>query len=1099
MRREIIAGRTSLKRSVREYLIKLLDEGRETRSFIPFKKIKEPPILPPSIYLIHGEEGIGKTTLLNYCLAIAEEVAEEIKKDIRTFFIDLEEINYLKASLPPSPLDLMNFIAEYFSTVKDSIAQKFTPYNKMIENYLRVLELSNEYLLRNKIEQTLQKINIDTEKEPQEKKDTNESEIEVTTLSSKESQVESELSRVLSKEEMDLYRNGEKKLAEYIVSAITSAAEETPIFLAFDNYNYLPAATEEWFRKEILKKIIEKKNKVIFIIGGNRRILRKFRNEFAEESIFAVNLSDITLTKNTISLLASKLHINLSENDAELIEKYSAGIPLIVNDILFYISKGISLNEIIEKKENEISNVEELSLSILERFLTKCNDNDVRHRLFSIAMLTQFNSKILSELWGIPPTEIKNALSFLEESVSFVKDSIIHPFIRKILHNSLLQEAAKGSQSNLRSFFVNFSTVCVKVFKEQLNQLYSAIPYATQRCKDERYLSTVEQLICGIMWSSPTDAFVSLPAYYLELIHFNPEGAKRILSRLEEFRYLFSPINEKTFKNLKAGFSLVDRDRIINQILPESFEEELVSYIEPLSPSMNDFQRALFLHIKGSLGLRKGNLKEALDLLNSSFSIVGNLAPEKTILYPEYAVLGTMFYKKEDYRNCIESFSNAVLIYADSFIPWYTMGISRMTIGEYEGAVNALSEAVKIDPSHPDAWYNLGLSYVKINQFIEAVNSFIKATQLTPDRAIVWFELGKAYVVLKQHNEAVNALRKVVELEKENAEAWLLLGQSCSILGLSEEAIEAYNKSIEIKPKSIEGLKALGREYLKLKRFEEAVSTFTKATRISKKDPELWSLISESHYGASQYEKAIEAAEKVIEIDNNNIYGWEHLGNAYMKIGKFDEAIEAFKKCVGIEEDNAEVWLKLGTIYNDKKEYDLAIAAFRKAVAYNPALKEVWYTIGLAYEVQDKFAEAIAAYDRGTKADPQNYECWDHKGNMYVKLEQYEDAFECYSQVVKINPSLINSWFKRGIAATKVENFKEAINSFAKVVEIEPSNTEGWYQLGLAYKRIGDQQEAIRSFTEAVSQNDQRSEIWRELGDSCMSLGIFEEAITAYE
>ncbi|MBN1309434.1 MAG: tetratricopeptide repeat protein [Chitinispirillaceae bacterium] len=1081
MSKEIVAGRTALKRSFRDFFIRSIDDGRDTRSFLPFRKQRDALVPPPWIYLFYGEECLGKTTAINYCIALAEEIALEFKRSIHTISLDWEKWAYLKGNLPASPVELMDALADIFSESKKELATHFSSYRKLSEQYKKNLSRVNELFKGYQLNQALK------------------SPLHKTAETENGEPFSSVLRTMLSQQDIDLHEKGEKKLTELIINGILSSAEEVPLVLSIDSYDHITPELEQWFRNELLGKIADRRTKVIIFLGGGNGIVRHFRNDFPEESLFTASFSDITLTRHTISLIASKLHINCTEEEIARIERATAGIPFLVHDVLSYASKGVAVNELVEDTVNDVHAAETLSGTILNRFFTLCTDNVIHERVFSLSMLSYYNARALAEIWNIPFADVKHTINELEKQVSFVKNRQPHHHIRMLLRASLIQEAAHGSQSALKPFFVNFSANNTRIFRELLTQLHTAVQSAEKRCHDTRYLTAIEQLVCGQMWSSPTDALIALPGYYLELIHFNSLAARKLLSKVAEFRSLFSPINEKIFKQLMYCVQLTDTSAILNRTPVETAEDELVAYFETVSESMNDFQRALLYHIKGTVELRKGNLKESMEQLDRSFSLLGNSAPEKAILYEDYVMLGYLFNRAGEHRNAIDTFSNAVLIHADGFVPWFTMGVSRMALDEYEGAINALNEAVKIDPQHTDAWFNLGLSYVKEGQHNMSVGAFLKATESSPERSDVWFELGNAYRALAQHTDAVKAFRKVVLSQDDNDEAWVLLGHSCSALGMANEAIDAYQKAIAIKPKSLDPLKALGLEFFRLGRFEESVAVFTKATRISRKDPELWCLIAEAHLGAGHHDKAVDAGNKALAIEKNSGRAWGVIGNAEMARNNLDEAVDAFKKAVEIEPDNADIWQKLGIIYSGKKEHDLAIAAFKKAVAFNPELKEVWYTIGMAYETQHQYAEAIAAYEKGSQVDPHNVDCWFHKGTMHQMLEQFEDAFESYAQVIALDPSLIQGWFNHGSMALTVGNYKKAVASFAKVVELDPDYTEGWFQLGLAYQKIEDHQEAIRSFTEAAAHDGQRTDIWLELGASCQMLGIYEEAVSAYE
>ena len=151
MSKEIVAGRTPLKRSFRDIFIRSIDDGKDTRSFLPFRKQREAPVPLPWIFLFHGEECLGKTTAINYCIALAEEIALEFKRSVHTVSLDWDEWAFIKGNIPSSHLELMDTIADIFSESKNELAGHFTSYRKLSENYkknnTRVQEINEGWLL----------------------------------------------------------------------------------------------------------------------------------------------------------------------------------------------------------------------------------------------------------------------------------------------------------------------------------------------------------------------------------------------------------------------------------------------------------------------------------------------------------------------------------------------------------------------------------------------------------------------------------------------------------------------------------------------------------------------------------------------------------------------------------------------------------------------------------------------------------------------------------------------------------------------------------------------------------------------------------------
>lgn len=1081
MSKEIFAGRSVLKRSFKEFFVQSMDEGKDSRSFLSFRKQRDQKVPSPWIFFFHGDEGLGKSTAINLCLSVAEDSAAELKRSVKTVSIDWAEWNFFKGTLPQNRTELMDLLCEHFCSSNLGISGHFAAYRDL-QKKLQKLRVTARDVIKNKeLQEFLQAAQGGNK---------------IPDFSSNAR----DLYPFLSKPDSELYYNAEQRLTSALIEGLVAASLEEPLIISVDSYNLLSADLDTWFRRDLLSKLFDQKNRVIVLLAGTTALLRNYRNDFPEECLYAVNFSDILLTRHSIATIATKRRISLKDTEIESIEEATAGIPLAINDLFIYAHHGIEIGDLLSDTAfSDRYSVALLSRSVLDRFLVRYDDVTIRERVFSLAMFSKFDAKALAEVWNIAYADVNNSINDLSKYVSFLKNKSLHALLRKELRLFLLAEAKQGTQSQLEPFFRNFSTICAITFKEQLAQLSTAIQAAEKRCNDSRYTTAIEQLITSMMWFSPEDAFAELPGYFVELLHFNRPFARYLLNLLAEFRTQFSPETEKLYTRFLAGLHLVDIKLFFTQTPFESEEQNLLEYLSSTIDQTNDFHRALTYHVLGENDLRKGNLTDAMEKFDHSFSLLGNAAPEKSFLNEEYILLGYAFNGAQDYRNAIAAFSNAVLIRADNFLPWYNMGLARIALNEYEGSINALSEAVKLDPHHADAWFCLGLSFAQDKMFDDAIDSFVKATEVAPERSEIWFELGKTHAILEHHSDAVKAFRKVVLSQPDNVEAYYLMGCSSSVQGSAEDAIDAFSKAIEHQPDNFAALTAKGSELFKLKNFGEAADTFELATAINQDDAALWSSIAEARYCAEEYDLAIAASNTATSLDPDLFSAWNIMGNAYNAQENLTDAIDAYKKAVVIEPDNADTWQKLGTIYNTLNNQSEAIEAFRKAVDFDPSLKEVWYTIGLAYEKQNLAAEAASAYEKGTKNSPENEECWFHKGSMHLILEEYDTAFDSFNHVVDLNMQSHDAWFFRGISSLKTGNSEEAVTSFSKAVELDKIDTESWFNMGQAFSEMTNHSEAIRCFTEAASCDGQRIDIWHQLGLSNQALSQFEDAIAAYK
>ena len=1073
MGKEIFVGRSLLKRFFKVFFTQILEEGKDSRSFLSFRKQRDQELLTPHIFLFYGEDGSGKSSALKQCIHLAQNVETESKKTIKKISLDFEEWYSDKCTIPSTRKELMNTLYEVFNNSTLEISSFFAKYEelsgKIAKISLKVDELRSDEWPR-----------------------------EATgvpgDIENPEYQYQEWLQKKLTKSELELLEKAEAKLTDALVNGLIETSSEYPVLFTIDNYEVLSSDLENWFRKDLLSRLYDQKNRILFVISGNSNFMRKFRNEFPDEFLYPVNFSEIPLTIKDITRIASKLNINMTELDIIQIEERTLGIPIAVQDITDHVLMGIPASDILSVTSDNFSNPE----AITGKFITYVQDQSVREQIFSLAMLGQINSDLLAQLWSLTPSNTTGALNVLSKQFSFVKNNKLHTTVKKAFRAYLFGEFLKKSKSPLNNFFTSYSDICSQFYGEQLLQLQTSLPASDKKYTDRQYFGVIVNLIESLMWGSSQKAFDLLLGYYLEFLHFNPSFAAQLLGRIEEFRPILSKDLASALDLLKAGLVFADRSLVRSNIPGNAQEKAALEYLSSYEASMNDLQRSLLYLKQGELELREGRVDNAMDLFDKTLSAGIEQMPEDLFVYEDNILLGYRFNEQGNRERAVAAFCNAVTVRSNRFLPWLELGQAYLELEVYGSCVKSLIQAVELNPDHQDAWHFLGLGYSAIEQHEEAVQAFSKALEKGPQSQQIWFEMAKSLSEIQKYSEAVSAYQKVVESSPEHFEAWFLIGQCSSLQGFSDEAIEAFKKAVEIKPDYIDALKALGLELFNRGFYQEAAATYQGAVQYDRKDSALWSNIALASYHAENYEDSIKAAQAAVALKENFSEPYMTMGHAQTALGSFIEANEAYDKASLIDPENPDIWSCIGNTYYTQSMYDKAIEAFNKAVKINPPQEGVWYNIGLAYQVQEKYSEAIKAFSKSTEYEPENAECWLQKGRVHMILEQYGDAAECFTQAVEKIPDSHDAWYRRGLACAKAKDHEEAINSFVKASELWNSDPDIWYQLGLSYAVKLYHEKAVQAFSEATNLAPTRQEIWFNLGLARQNQGQYEDAISAY-
>lgn len=1080
MGKELWTGRSVLKRFFREFFIRVLDDNKDTRSpRSSNKQSKELQSYSPQILIFQGENGLGKSSAITQCVSIVDELGIEFKKNAVSITVNFEELFLEKGCIPTSSKDLIEAI---FAIIQKNseVSQYFTKYKEFTEKSIKI-NAQIDYLLREEWPVELQ----------------SNSHIEGKDTQGVQHQYSSWLQKKLSKQDFDIFTNCEKHRTDLFVKGILDASVEVPLLLALDSCEYLPAALEIWFRQELIAKLYEKNHPLITIVSGYGNFSRLYRNDFPEDLIYSFDFANLTLSKTDISSVASNLNCTVTEEEIKQIENFTAGIPMAVIDIVSHIKNGFSCADLVTDTRNETWNAQEIILSIVERFLSGCKDDKTRFRVFSLAIMDQFDANILAELWGIKSSEITSAMSDLQKHITFIRNGKLHSTVRGLLRDYLLNEREK-EVSEVEYLFVTYKKVCDELMTEKLSQLKSEISTIEKRYSDDRYANAIINIISSSLWTSPEEALKNIAVFYSELLYFNPNFLSQLIWRIGEYQNSFLPEQNDIVELLNSGIAYSNAELVRNAVPVDNQEIAIIEYLEQFTVSMTTFQLAMMLKKKGEIKLRAGDHQKAMEEFKMGLELFENSNSERTLFYDSFLILGRVFQSSKDLESAVTAYTIASSIRPASFLPHYETGLSRIQLGQYTEAVSVLIEAVKINSDHQDAWFNLGLGYSALKDYETAVDAFTKAAEKGPKNQFILFEMGKVLNKLKRHEDAVEALSSVVESDQNHFDAWFIAGLSYSALGKSDDAIEAYRKTIEIKPDMLEALQSLAQELYLKECFPESAELYEKAIKIDGDNHILWSNLAKVWYDMEKFENAIEAGQKSVSLSLHELEPWMILGNAYTALGKNSDAIESFSKASEIAPENASIWNLIGKSFYAQDEYNKAIEAFETAITLNTSNEESWVDIGLAYSAQEKFSEAAEAFLKATEIEPQKAYIWLQLGDIYMALQQFNDAVSSYSKAALLEPQSHEILFRKGVACMRIDDLDEAIIHLVKAAELCNSDTDIWYQMGAAYYAAGHHEEAIQAFQMASTLDPLRPEIWTQLGGAKQYLGLYEDSITAF-
>jgi tetratricopeptide (TPR) repeat protein len=156
--------------------------------------------------------------------------------------------------------------------------------------------------------------------------------------------------------------------------------------------------------------------------------------------------------------------------------------------------------------------------------------------------------------------------------------------------------------------------------------------------------------------------------------------------------------------------------------------------------------------------------------------------------------------------------------------------------GQYQEAIDSYSEYLILEPTHIKSLYNRGRAYQEIGEHEKAVQDFNKIIQEDPTNVNALLSLANDfYYRQKDYENAIFYADKILKQDENNEVAFNVKGKAYQKLGKLSEAMEAYNNAISVNQQYGDAYVSRGSLRLYLKQMNKACSDFQLAKSLGEK------------------------------------------------------------------------------------------------------------------------------------------------------------------------------------------------------------------------------------------------------------------------
>jgi tetratricopeptide (TPR) repeat protein len=1092
MAKDIFVGRRVVQRDFREAFSAMISETKDAKGSRSRKKQRSDEAPIPRLFLLYGESGLGKSSMLSQCISLATSVADEAKKDVTVIRFDFNDFLFTKNALGLAPRMLVRHLHSALTEKSLGIAAQFSEYDHIERRLDHIREKVASFE------------NGDWRAMTAAQKSNDEGPASVLGASDSASAVRLETQaaflrflradKKLPDDDLDLYENAEYRLAKALVNGLVALSAGTPLVLALDNLERLgtPAA-EQWLRTAFLARLFDRECKIMALVCSRDALLRPYRNMFPEETLYALSFEDETLSIRDIEECCQAMRVNLKPQSAERVEAATCGVPIVVRDVLSIAKDGKPLDDILEKLER-VPGVGNKVRVMVDHFLATSQDKALLTHILHLALLHESDNKVIASLWNCAFADVGTECAELSDHYPFFAGKEMHDAVRYHLRDYCMRQ----SGGDVGQIVADFSAHTTSLFAEELKQLATAVPAIDKKYNDERFEHAFIGYVSGLLWQRRDEVKRIIPSCFCECLLYNQVLAGRILGAIEEFSAVMSAEDAAFYTALSAGLKAVDGTTMWGGGRPSAEELSMLEILEGSDALLSAPQKALLHLYRADIVYRLSEYENAFDDLEKCepFAEESDLLAET--LANGYHVVGDAFFGTLHFDAAVKAYGRVAEIRPGRFDAWYGLGRSYSALTRHVEAEDAFVKAAALKSDRWDLYGALAAEQFAANKFAEAASSYQRAADLFDDSEEVWHGLGRSCAALKRDGEAVHAFARAADLNPNDPELWYEMGSSQARQGMSSEAIESLEKSLELRPDYGEAAALLGEQHAAKGSFSEAVEAFERAAAARPRDAALLHSLGKAAFAAGNDSRAVEAFINETECRPDFAGAYNDLGRVYEHMNRIDEATAAYQKAIAIQPDHAEALYNLGMVFAARNKYDDALDAFTKAVQVKPDFAEAWYNKGLSLHALGRFAEALEPYAKATTLAPAKQEAWFNGGIALYAVGKFDEAIISFAKAVELSPESYEAWYKMGQACADTHRHEDAVQAFMHAADLKPGSEEAWHNLGNAYVLLEKRDEAVAAFTKAVAITPDQYDAWYVMAQSHQACGRFKEALDSY-
>ncbi|AEE54533.1 ATP-binding protein [Haliscomenobacter hydrossis] len=302
--------------------------------------------------------------------------------------------------------------------------------------------------------------------------------------------------------------------------------------------------------------------------------------------------------------------------------------------------------------------------------------------------------------------------------------------------------------------------------------------------------------------------------------------------------------------------------------------------------------------------------------------------------------LGIIFYEKKEWAMALHHIQKSVELNPNDSYRHNKLGALFVQLDNTERAIAEFKKSLELNPDNQLAHNNLGWTYQKQGNLEAAAWHYKKAIEGDQEESIFHQNLGRVLALQNNLKEAVDQFQIAIEIDAFDVDANFFLGVLFHIQGNPAGAILQFEKTIYLQPNHRSAYHYLGDALLAENVIEDFISKYEKATRLEPDNADVWRKLGWTNLLLHRLDAAKTSLLKSWSLlEEKDQFSAMNLGHVELLYDDQGKAIEWYFKSIQLNEDKEEFFqgmesdftdLKMETQGITRESYDTILAQLRQ-------------------------------------------------------------------------------------------------------------------------------------------------------------------------